>query len=364
MVVKNLRLKIEFIILNMASNNHVVNAEKVLLGKNIKFGDNCAIKCRAVVIGNNVCIGEDVKIEADELIIYDNAVIKKNVVFCSKKIKIGYKTIIDEGSTFKSIPGFSDEISIGDQSYLGRSLTVLVPIFSTGDYVSLHKNCLINGYKACSLGHNCWVGQDSILNSTEKLSIGNNVRIGTQSQIWTHVASGELLEGCILFGAHPVIIEDNVWIIGGAVISPDLIVRNGSIIMVGSVLTKSTEPKHCYAGIPAKDVTDKIAVYKEISKEEKFKMMKKFIEEFHDETKNAYGVNILLLDNLDSFKSAECAEMIVIILNGEAHDLGKKISVFSLETKNYIKKGTILEEKFIRFNLGYRARFIPMKDKI
>lgn len=340
------------------------NCDSLSIGNNFLINQNSKINCKEVKIGNNVTIGNNVRIEADILEINDGTVIKDNNSIFANIVKIGFKTTIDEGSELKAINGRADYFIIGDYCYLGKHQTVLVPVFSTGDYISIHKNALINGYKPCTIGHNCWVGQDSILNSTETLTIGNNVRIGTQSQIWTHVASGELLEGCVLFGAHPVVIEDNVWIVGGAVISPNLVVKNGSIIMVGSVLTKSTEPKHCYAGIPAKDVTDKIKVYKEISKEEKFQMMKKFIKEFKDETKDIYESSILLLENLDSFKAAADTEMIVIILNGEARDLGEKISVFSLETKNYVKKRSLTEEKFIRFNLGYRARFIPISGNI
>ena len=50
--------------------------------------------------------------------------------------------------------------------------------------------------------------------------------------------------------------------------------------MTGSVLTKSTEEKHTYAGVPAKDVTDKLHFWKELSLKEKILMIQKYVEEF------------------------------------------------------------------------------------
>ena len=46
------------------------------------------------------------------------------------------------------------------------------------------------------------------------------------------------------------------------------------------MLTKSTEEKHTYAGVPAKDVTDKLHFWKELSNEEKVLMIQKYMEEF------------------------------------------------------------------------------------
>ncbi len=333
--------------------------DSLSIGENLLIKSGSRINCKAVKIGNNVIIGSNVKITADSLEISDGAIIKDNNSIYSVKIKIGFKSTIDENSELKAINGRAEYFILGDYCYLGKNQTVLVPAFRIGDYTSIHKNALINGYKPCTLGHNCWVGQNSILNSTETLTIGNNVRIGTQSQIWTHAASGELLEGCTLFGADPVTIEDNVWIVGGAVVSPNLVLKNGSVIMVGSVLTKSTEPRRCYAGIPAKDVTDKIQVYKELSLKEKFEMMKGFIDEFHTSTEGIYKNKIILTDSLDNL-AIDDEKILIITAKGEVKELGKGISVFSISTKNYIKKRTELEEKFIRFNLGYRARFIPI----
>lgn len=335
-------------------------AEESEYGRDIKIAPTVRIQARKVKIGDKAEIHEGVEILSDTLVIDSYTSIEKENTFKVRNLKIGYKVKIEKGGRFTAINGFSEEMSFGDFSFVGFNQNILVPKFIVGDYAVIHNSLLVNGYKPCTLGHNCWIGQGTILNSTEDLIIGNNVRIGTQSQLWTHVASGELLEGCILFGAYPLIIEDNVWIVGGAVISPNLVLRNNSVIMVGAVLTKNTEAYHCYAGVPARDVTDRIKVYREVTLDDKFNMMAKFIEEFHALTERKYIDQIFLIDSVDYLpKINENYDVLVVAKKGEAQNLGPRITMFSLETKKYTKRRGELEEQFIRFNNGYRARFIP-----
>jgi hypothetical protein len=65
------------------------------------------------------------------------------------------------------------------------------------------------------------LGQNCILNSTERLTIGNGVGIGTYSCVWTHGFHGELLEGCKILKLAPTVIEDDVLIVGSYnIVSP------------------------------------------------------------------------------------------------------------------------------------------------
>ena len=62
--------------------------------------------------------------------------------------------------------------------FIGPSTNVLTPIFELGDYVKLNNHVLVNGYAGCYVGHNSWIGQNSLLNAVEDLVIGNNVSLG------------------------------------------------------------------------------------------------------------------------------------------------------------------------------------------
>ncbi|MBI2968182.1 MAG: hypothetical protein HYY40_10270 [Bacteroidetes bacterium] len=311
---------------------------------------------------NNVKFGKNVTIEADVCKIFPGSVIEDNVIINARKIVIGYDSVIQKGTIARGLREEMKLFEIGDNAFIGFSNQVLVPVFIMKDYSQLHNSGLHSGYKPLTIGFNCWIGQQSILNSTETLTIGNNVRIGTHSQLWTHVASGELLEGCTLFGELPLNIMDNVWIVGGAVISPGLTVERNSIIMTGSVLTKNTEPFHTYAGIPAKDITGKLSCWKKVTGKDKINMMKIFINEFLSVFPK-YKKNVLL--KTDTCMGTEKTNEDKIMIGYNIAGMGKlkknRISYFDMESKLYTKKRTAIEIDFIKFNLGYRARFIPCR---
>jgi acetyltransferase-like isoleucine patch superfamily enzyme len=307
--------------------------------KNVEFGRNVRIIGDQVNISDGVYIGDDVTIEA-------------------KRIDIGFDSRIERGVTVKGLSDLMSVFCIGDNCFVGFQNQILVPSFTMLDYSQLHNSGLHSGYSPLKIGYNCWIGQNCILNATANLNIGNNVRIGTQSQLWTHVASGELLEGCTLYGNNPLTLRDNVWIVGGAVISPGLILEENSIIMTGSVLTKSTIPRHTYAGVPAKDVTDKLNFWKVVDINDKKQMLKSFIDEFQNSNPD-YTDRIFCASNIKDFdKNTEC--LIFSDSDFSPSDVtGSSNTYFNLINKKYTKRRTKIEIDWIKFAIGFRARFIP-----
>ena len=308
----------------------------------------------------NCNISADVKLNSDDITIGEGVVIASGVSITAKKISIGSGSKIERGTTICGLSGTMDEFSIGDRCLIGFNNQIMAPVFSMGDYSQIHNSGLNSGYKPLLIGHNCWIGQGTILNCTENLTIGNNVRIGTNSRLWTHVASGELLEGCTLLGFKPLVIEDNVWIVGGAVISPGLVLGRNSIIMTGAVLTKSTEPFHTYAGMPAKDVTDKLSFWEKPSQDDKFKMIQGFVAEFI-ELQPQYSDVIHAIETVSISDLQQHNGHVVFTLNftdwKTADECG--VSIFDLTTKTYLKQRSKVEIDWIRWSLGYRARFTP-----
>lgn len=304
----------------------------------VEFGSNVSIRGKNVEIKPGARIGNDVSIEA-------------------LNISIGYDAVIEYGTTIKGLGKEMENFTLGDNCLIGFRNQIFLPEFSMLDFSQLHNSGLHSGYKPLTIGYNCWIGQNTILNATEHLSIGNNVRIGTQSQLWTHVASGELLEGCTLYGNKALVLMDDVWIVGGAVISPGLVLQEKSIIMTGSVLTKSTEKGHTYAGVPAKDVTDKLSFWKEMSMEDKSEMLVGFTREFVEQYP-VHGGKIQIVEGIEGVSITEG-----IVFSKSALDFqslpSNAISYFDLETKKYRKQRTKIEIDWIKFSVGFRARFIP-----
>lgn len=338
----------------------LITARKTIIEPEVTFGQNCRIEAEEVHIGKGVVIGDNFSFKGCLLNLEPLSRLDNNVTARVDSFTLGYKSIIEQNCFFSAIRGQSQKVIIGDYTFIGYASRIMVPELTIGDYGAVHNHLLINGYAPCLIGHNCYVGQHSVLNASDKLTIGNNVRLALNGYIWTHVESGELLEGCNFYGRAPVTIEDNVWLTGCNIsISPGVTLANGSIILHGSVVTKSTEPRHCYSGVPAQDVTGKLNPYRELSHNEKFELLKQYAEEFY-QARPEYRGRCVFVKNFPNTVDMTGEAFLVIAENGEVKDYGGLTSSFSLETKKYIKKRTEVEEAYIRFHLGCRARFTPV----
>jgi acetyltransferase-like isoleucine patch superfamily enzyme len=90
--------------------------------------------------------------------------------------------------------------------------------------------------------------------------IGNNVLIGPNSVLRAsdhRYSRAELIknQGHV---CGKIIIEDDVWLGANVVVLKDVIIRKGSIIGAGSVVTKSTEEYSINVGVPAKKISERI----------------------------------------------------------------------------------------------------------
>jgi acetyltransferase-like isoleucine patch superfamily enzyme len=357
--------------------NSRIEGEEAKLGKSIRIGSNAVIKGRQICIEDKVVVGENTVIYAEHVFIGSGAKIEENCEILAKEFSMGWNSHIEKECNFMAIRGRPAEmIVIGDGTFIGSKANVLVPVLKIGDYTTIHNNILINGYEPCIIGHNCYIGQYAVLNSTKKLTIGNNVGIALFGQIWTHAAFGELLEGCNIFKEAPTVIEDDVWLMGGHIsVSPGLTLGKKSVILVGSIVTKDTIPGHCYGGIPAQDITKKIKPYREVAVDEKYNMMKKFIDEFVQNISRDYKAEkiyegyllvakkykfkILFLEEVKGKVGDEGFDTIIITKHQDDVATEDRVTVFDLQTKCYTKKRTDAEFMLIAFLKPYRARFLP-----
>ena len=188
--------------------------------------------------------------------IHPSAKIGENVV-------IGKYNFIGPNAVIEGFKESAGQAILGDCNIINEGTRILAGHegISIGDWNVFHNQMLVMGEGKMEIGHNCWFGQNTILDSSGGLKIGNGVRIGMYSQIWTHVASGELIEGCTLFGKRETIINDDVWLVGSCVVSSGVNLGRKSIFLIGSNVTKNTEEEKVYAGNPAK-LMEKLNFYK------------------------------------------------------------------------------------------------------
>lgn len=320
---------------------------------------SASITAEDAAIHETAQIADSVVIEAEQLTIGPGVVIEGDVTIRAREVTIGHKTVIETRSQFGAIGGLADLVRIGDYSRVGHDGTLLLPALLLGDYNAIHNHVLVNGYKTCQLGHNCFVGQHSVLNASEELTIGNNFRMALNGYVWTHAESGELLEGCTFYHRTPTVIEDNVWLAGCNIsISPGVRLADGTIVLMHSVVTEDTLPRHCYGGAPARDLTEKLQPYRSVSEREKADMMRGFVEEFKALHPGRFDDGFCFAS--DPSSAPQGWHGVVVIEDGAPVDAGPDASVFSLSDKTYIKRRSELEELFMRFLVGARARFLPL----
>jgi acetyltransferase-like isoleucine patch superfamily enzyme len=334
----------------------VIEAARSDIAQSARVGAGSVIRAATLTIGPGARIGENVTIEADTVL-------------------VGHHATISGHCVLRGIGRPAQRLEMGDHFFLGPSSTILVPEFAAGDYVAMHNHLLLNGYKSCVVGHNTWIGQNCVLNSTDELTIGNNVGVGAYSSIYTHAYNGELLEGCEVWSTAPVVIEDNVWLVGCYnVISPGVTVGSRSMVLTSSVVSRDVPPAHCVGGVPAKDLTDKIRPFRDVTLGEKLTMMRRFIGEFvserhpadSSEIEDGYLVSpeagepffVVVQDRLDASALPDGPGAVYAgALDGG--DVDERVTVFDVSTKRYGKRRTDVEVALMKFMNGYRARFAP-----
>jgi maltose O-acetyltransferase len=131
-----------------------------------------------------------------------------------------------------------------------ETLRKIIPI---GDKNRIMRRVYIGDGNNVSIGNNCRINEGVRL---DNVSIGNNVLIARESIILGKMHAYEEAQIPITDQGDKVIkasvLEDDVWLGLRVIILPGIIVRKGSIVGAGAVVSKDTEPMYIYGGVPAK----------------------------------------------------------------------------------------------------------------
>jgi maltose O-acetyltransferase len=129
----------------------------------------------------------------------------------------------------------------------------------------------------CDYGYNIEIGENFYSNynliilDCAKVTIGDNVLIAPNVGIYTGghpIHSAPRNDGYEY--AFPIVIGNNVWIGGNAVINPGITIGDNAVIGAGSVVTKDIPPNVVAVGNPCRVVReisdkDKLFYYKELT---------------------------------------------------------------------------------------------------
>lgn len=255
------------------------------------------------------------------------------------------------------------KLKIGDCNVISDNTKIIVGDneVNIGDWNVIHNNVLLIGQGVIRIKNNCWVGQYSVLDGSGNLFIENGVRIGMFSQVWTHVSSGELLEGCTLNSFNPTIINDNVWLVGSCIVGSGVILGENSICLGGSYITTDTIAYKVYSGNPAV-IKPNLKFYRKISLNEKFDMLYNWLVEYGNGEENLVltrenGALIVLKDIISNER--------LIFGNSDYKnpEITEKDTFFDLSKKVFYKRNSILERKVYRYLFNFKARFKPLSHE-
>ena len=115
----------------------------------------------------------------------------------------------------------------------------------------------------CTYGKNTYIGDHVFLNymctilDNNEVRIGDHVMIGPSVQIYT--AAHDLQAKTRIQGwevAKPIVIEENVWIGGGAILLPGVTIGRNAVVGAGSVVSRNVPANTVVAGNPARVIRE------------------------------------------------------------------------------------------------------------
>jgi acetyltransferase-like isoleucine patch superfamily enzyme len=119
----------------------------------------------------------------------------------------------------------------------------------------IQHDVIIQGSGKLEIGENSFIGSFSTIGVNSKIVIGKNVMIAQNVSIrdsdhrFDDIERPMIQQGIV---TDKVIIENNVWIGYGAVITKGVTVGQGSIIAANAVVTKDVPENAIMAGVPAR----------------------------------------------------------------------------------------------------------------
>jgi maltose O-acetyltransferase len=125
------------------------------------------------------------------------------------------------------------------------------------------QNSIIEPLFYCSYGQNIYIGDHVYLNylctilDNNEVHIGHHVSVGPTVQIYTaahHIQAEARLQG--LEVAKPIVIEDNLWLGGGAILLPGVRIGRNAVVGAGAVVSRSVPANTVVAGNPARVIRE------------------------------------------------------------------------------------------------------------
>ena len=183
--------------------------------------------------------GSNTTINADNIDIHSSVEIGKNVNIDCESIKLG---------EFCKI---GDNVSITCRSFEVHSWLFM------WDGVEVGRGGCNGPNSNVKIGKGVGIFENTVLNPSESIEIGDNCGIGADVMIWTHGAWLDITQGFPSdFG--PVKIGSNVWLPARSIVLPNVTIGNDVVIGINSIINRSLPSGCLAAGSPCKVIKENV----------------------------------------------------------------------------------------------------------
>jgi acetyltransferase-like isoleucine patch superfamily enzyme len=124
----------------------------------------------------------------------------------------------------------------------------------------LWRDVWIDDYAKLVVGDDVTIGKSCMLLTHGGVTIGNQVMIGHGAQI---ISAGHVVTPVGIsmrfagIDAAPIVIEDEAWIGGGAIVLQNVTIGTGAVVAAGAVVSRDVPPYAIVGGVPAKVIGER-----------------------------------------------------------------------------------------------------------
>ena len=156
-----------------------------------------------------------------------------------------------------------ERLTIGKYSRIGNNIKIKCRNLEIGDHFYMCDGVEI-GRGGCTgtdsdvkIGNGVGIFENTIINPSDSIEIGDNCGIGAEVMIWTH---GAWLDTTMGFPSDygPVKIGKNVWLPARSIVLPNVTIGDNVVIGINSIINRSL-PDGCFAaGSPCKVIKENV----------------------------------------------------------------------------------------------------------
>ncbi len=188
--------------------------------------------------------------------------------------RIGFLTIIR-----------GDKIKLGAHVNIGSMTFIDTPHLEIGDGSRINEQVFVGGLQfpdsKLILGRNCQIMQMSFINPARSITIGDDTGIGGHCLLFGHTSWLSQFEGYPV-DFQPIEIGSSVSLAWRVFVLPGTTIGDGAVVGANSVVSGTVPPRCLTLGFPARVVAKEPEFPRELSDEDKVRILKNIVKEMVD----------------------------------------------------------------------------------